>query len=835
VRFLPLVVLTACDAPHGKHRQPPEPACAEGYIADGEVCVPESCGAGPWGDLPVDGATVYVDAAEAEGGDGSAEAPLRTIQPALDLAGDRGGGLVAVAAGTYPETLTLTSDHAGVHLAGRCRELVTLDASVGDSQTPGIDIDSRYGEVEVSGLGVVGARYTGVLVRSGVVRLVELGVGENAFVGIGAYRGASPAPTRLEVEGCEVAGNASCGILCQDEGTEVTLVDTVVRDTQPDGNGKYGQGIEVSGGATLAAEGCVVAGNMGLGIAAIHGGTEVALVDTVVRDTLDRGDGRSGVGIAAQSGATLAVQGCKVVGNASSGIVAENTGTQVALVDTAVLDTRSWGEALAGFGFYVLDGAALSSDGCVVARNVTAGIEATDPGTRVDLVDTVVRDTLPGGEGECGRGIEVTGGATLTAVGCEILGNTGMGILVYDPGTQVQLLDTVVGDTQLESDGDDGFGIEVRGGAALAATNCDVARNTTLGIAAAESGTEVALVDTMVRDTLPRADGLGGHGIEVSGGATLSVEGCDVVGNTAAGIVAMELGTRVALATSVISGTVPGFGELAMTAMGLVAQQGASVSATDVMAQDNEGPGLYSSLGAQLSCTGCRLRGNQVAGAVVVDGGLLEIEHSEIAGTLPGVNLDGGVGIFAAQQWDWEPPSLVVTDSAISDNLVAGAWLAGAGSYQLTGSHVTGTTAVPHGATTRCGDGVYARDVVAWDGISGLWLSGNTLAANQGAGLFLDEAHALLVDNAWTGNDPDLWVQGDACLSPLDGYYETPEYEICPEWDQPACDLLFSLNLMVADADFGQARPPPAPPVLQLLPLRPVHSMPPLRQGFDRP
>jgi hypothetical protein len=119
-----LALVAACSEP-GRH-QPEALACAEGWVADGEVCVPEECGTGRWGDLPVDEATVYVDAAATEGGDGSAEVPLRSIQPALDLAGDRGDGLVAVAAGTYAETLALTSDHAGVHLAGRCRELVFL-------------------------------------------------------------------------------------------------------------------------------------------------------------------------------------------------------------------------------------------------------------------------------------------------------------------------------------------------------------------------------------------------------------------------------------------------------------------------------------------------------------------------------------------------------------------------------------------------------------------------------------------------------------------------------------------------------------------------------------
>jgi hypothetical protein len=69
--------------------------------------------------------------------------------------------------------------------------------------------------------------------------------------------------------------------------------------------------------------------------------------------------------------------------------------------------------------------------------------------------------------------------------------------------------------------------------------------------------------------------------------------------------------------------------------------------------RDNEGPGLYVvAVGTRLSCAGCTLRGNQFAGAVTLDGGVLEMESSEIAGTAWSADLGGGVGVWAAQQWD---------------------------------------------------------------------------------------------------------------------------------------------------------------------------------------
>jgi hypothetical protein len=48
-------------------------------------------------------------------GDGSAASPLGSIQAGADLAGSRGGGLVAIAAGTYVENLELGEAHRGSH------------------------------------------------------------------------------------------------------------------------------------------------------------------------------------------------------------------------------------------------------------------------------------------------------------------------------------------------------------------------------------------------------------------------------------------------------------------------------------------------------------------------------------------------------------------------------------------------------------------------------------------------------------------------------------------------------------------------------------------------
>ncbi len=714
-RTLFLLVLAGLAAGCGERQACPEdsgavPDCAEGYLDDRGQCVPDSCGTGTWGSLEVDGSTVYVDIATAEGGDGSEGAPLRSIQAGLDLAGSRGGGMVAVAAGTYSETLEFTSDHAGVHLAGRCRELVTLDASGGEEETPGVDVDTKYGEAELSGVSVVGARYSGVRVSTGQVRLAGLRVESSEFVGVAAYRGTSTgAPSVLVVEGCEIVSNSTVGVLAADSGTEVTLMDTVVRESVSGADRVTGYGIQVSGGAALRAEGCELVGNQDVGIVAADPGSEVTLVDTAIRDT-----------------------------------------------------QLSWDEPLSsygvgGYGITVANGAVLWAVGCELTRNHTAGIVLNNPGTEADLVSTVVEGTRPDMAREGGRGIDVLDGASLWAQDCEVVGNT------------------------------------------------------VAGIAAQGTETMVELFGSVIRNTRPYWDGDLGYGVQVGIGAGLWIDDCEFDNNSNMAILADGVGTRVVLRDSTIRGTTCGRGPLGAVSTGLTAQSGASVSASGLHAESNEGPGLHVTRGASLSCTDCTLLGNAFAGAVAVNGGQLELEGSTISGTQESIDLGGGVGVFAAEQSGWASPSLQVTDSAISDNPVAGVWLAGAGSYQLDRVTITDGSGVPHGPTTRCGDGVFAAGTTAWDGSTGLSIQDSTLSGHHGAGVFLDDAATVLGRNAWSENDPDLLVQGDTCLSPHDDWTDAPDREICPAFDRPTCLPEFRLNIAIAEPELAMVPLPSLP------------------------
>ena len=110
------------------------------------------CGDAPWGAIPVEPNTVYVDASYALGdSDGSPGKPWSTLAAAISAA--EPGAIVAVAAGTYTADVVITGKP--VRLWGRCPTLVTLVGSNPDGAA--VSVDAGAAGSEIRGIAVTGA------------------------------------------------------------------------------------------------------------------------------------------------------------------------------------------------------------------------------------------------------------------------------------------------------------------------------------------------------------------------------------------------------------------------------------------------------------------------------------------------------------------------------------------------------------------------------------------------------------------------------------------------------------------------------------------------------
>ena len=711
----------------------PDPSpCATGFRLDPELpaesfgdfpdgCVPQECGIGRWGSLDVDGDTVFVDARAEEDGDGSEQAPFTDIQAGLDAAG---GGMVAVAAGTYVENLDLTEDHDGVRLVGRCRELVVVDGSEGAAEESGIAAmasSSPETTWDVAGLTVTGAPYLGILLDSGHLTATALTVVANQWVGVLAHGSSSemrlsdvdildtrPEPggtfgigltvqfgALVEASACRVSGNTWVGIHATD--ADVVLRGVEVLGTLYQENGTDSRGINAQDGARLWATACRISENAGIGISVSYD-AEAFLQDVEVQATQPQGNGTGGKGIGVSQGGRLEAVSCLVSGNAEVGILATDDAEAV-LHHVDVHDTLPGQDGGGGRGIEVSHGARLRASSCLISGNSEVGILAMYEAQAV-LQDVEVRDTLPRPDGTDGWGIGVQDGARLEAVACRISGNSDTGIMAGHDGTEVVLQDVEIVDTRPEEDGTSGRGIGVQEGAHLRAASCLVSGNADVGIFTEGAGTDVILQDVEVRDTRSEDDGTGGRGISVQDGARLEAVSCSISGNADIGIFAVGERTEVVLQDVEVWDTMTE--ESGEGGTGICVQEGAHLDATSCLISGNADIGVIASEdGTEVVLQDVEVRDTRRTHSVTVAQGVVSQRWAELVASGLIVSGTEGPGLFVSTG------TLTCSGCDLSDNTFAGVVGWAGGSIALSGTVISGTRP---DANEGGGIGIYISD-----------------------------------------------------------------------------------------------------------------------------
>jgi hypothetical protein len=339
------VVLPSDACPAGKMAIPGETTCRD--VA--------SCGTGTWGDIPVDATTQYVDASFTGTSDGSKSAPWTTIGKGIASAAS--GAIVAVAAGSYAEDVVVGGAVLGnksVEIWGRCPSMVEIVGTasskmsvfvkngvsstglhtlavrgvgigisvsgskdivldrlwIHDTGERGLDVENGLGNTTVTLTGslVENTRYVGaysggsvLTIESSVVR-GTLGRSGDLKLGRGiAVTGEDATRGTLTVHATIVSQSHDSGIYV--EGSDATIEESLVADTQPAADGTQGRGInaQIFGDqrATVVLRASNVERNFEIGVGAF--GSDLTIEDSVVRDTAPRAsDQTSGHGVQAQ-------------------------------------------------------------------------------------------------------------------------------------------------------------------------------------------------------------------------------------------------------------------------------------------------------------------------------------------------------------------------------------------------------------------------------------------------------------------------------------------------------------------------------------------------------
>lgn len=737
--------------------------CGQGFVSDGQggcepvlpaetcsattmevlgqtVCQPISdCGQTTWGNIVPDSTTVFVDANYGGGdSDGSDASPFTTIADALVVV--QSNGQIAVAAGQYIERLSF---NIPVRLQGRCAELVTIRGAffLGMDRPP-VTVSSGGSGTIIRGVTLTGDDAGLVLNGAQSVVVEHVRVADTPNMGVVLTDGADAVLRRALVTGCSPMGIQSLD-------SSLTLETSVVRDTQSDGNGSFGHGVEARCGAqqtcgAITITGSIISRNTESGV--LVRGVQTGIDSTVVRDTRPHASsGRFGVGITADCDRDLGICGTLSVAqsvlsaNRSAGLYI--LGTDTDLTATVVRDTLADEHQEHGYGIQASCDAvlvlcpSLALTESVFAQNRHTGILVS--GATATIHSAVVRDTSGyDADPDSGVGIRARCGAdpedcgALSVYGSLVAGNHLAGVMTF--GVEATVGTSIVRDTQLGlGEADSAAGITALCSSSgscgsLTLQTTIVKENRVGGIAL--FGVPTTIEQSLVADTLPRdTDGTDGFGIgsfcsQNGQCSTLSVSSSLVSANRFSGI--YTSGTHTTVTGTVVANTLSqqsdGDGGRGLTAE---CDYGTSTCGTLELDQSvvtgNEEVGIVS-------------LGNQVLIQRTIVRDTLGLEHRPLSG--PGI-------ASLCNPLTGSCRSLSVVNSLVAGNRGAGIL---AGGVEVT---VTSTTVVdtqPELATGRFGRGIDVECDPETLACGALTVADSLVKANYDIGIYISGVSAAI-------------------------------------------------------------------------------------------
>jgi hypothetical protein len=497
------------------------------------------CGTGDYGTIPVDATTQFVNGAyPGNDSDGTQAKPWKTINDGVANA-TKPGTIVAVAAGTYNENVLI--HQRPVRLWGRCPTMVEVVGTAANAATLAVEFGNASAS-EIHGLAITGLSI-GIWARgsSGVV-VDRVWVHDTMSVGLEVD---IDGPTSVTVSASLFETTTEAGVLIV--GSQATIESTVVRDTQPLADGTFGRGIEVDddakGRAGVILRASLLMQNHEDGV--LVTGSDATIEATVVRDTQPNGSVDEGNGILAEADlvtherARMTLRTSLLEQNYAGGV--KVLGSDATIEASVVRATQPSSDGAADSVLAVGIGgdtgrATLTLRSSLVDQNHDVGVTVQCSDATIE--STVVRDTQPRSDGREGFGVVAQDYGVMISGAPAAHGRAKLGLSasiveknhdvgVHVMGSDATIESTVVRDTQPNSDGTRGQGIQVEGDspmqrrATLLLRATLLERNHDTGVLVL--GSDATIEKTEISATSPTSHGEFGDGIAVElGTATIT-------------------------------------------------------------------------------------------------------------------------------------------------------------------------------------------------------------------------------------------------------------------------------------------------------------------------
>jgi hypothetical protein len=202
-----------------------------------------------------------------------------------------------------------------------------------------------------------------------------------------------------------------------------------------------------------------------------------------------------------------------------------------------------------------------------VERSVLSGrpgLFAADPGTAVQVLDSLIGGAPDARQGR-GAGIVLQRGAALEAARIAVIGSGSVGIRLDGAGTQGTIAESLIAHTRDEGDLPEGVGqgVVASFGASVRVSDSALVDNQSAGLNVAGeepalSGSEAIVLRTIVEGTVADGRGEFGTGVEVTSGGSLTMKESVLLRNHTAGVVVGLQRSQARLEQVLVRDSLPG-------------------------------------------------------------------------------------------------------------------------------------------------------------------------------------------------------------------------------------------------------------------------------------
>jgi len=432
-----------------------------------------------------------------------------------------------------------------------------------------------------------------------------------------SLRGACPAATTITAPADGSAGNT----------ITVRSDDVQIENLKITG---AANGIRVESGV-LALAGVVVDRAAGVGIIATGGSVDandLAIVDTqpVAEDL-----GLGLIALGAESSVNVARLSLARNHSFSSGA---NAGGRLTMSDARITDSMAVTADDLGFAISAVGGGYVRCDGCLIEHSEGVAVQVNNPGTVVELSDCRIDETVASGPDDAAVSVLAAGQSQISLTRTAIT-RSDIAALAFGDGATGLMTDVIVHEANQDA------GLAAFARTTLEGTRLVISDVVGVGLQITNPASTAQLTDLTIANTRVRElDGIGGRSLEVSDGASVTLERALLTGSQEVALL-MDRAASVSARDLTIEETVATLG----IGRGVNLQGGATLDVTRfVVSQSVEvgvflhGDGTAVSLSdarimqtAARDCLGGECPSGAGIGLVVLDGADATVDRFEVA------------------------------------------------------------------------------------------------------------------------------------------------------------------------------------------------------------